>query len=259
MLEKETIINKVKIRYIYNKDISGDDVFVFLHGWGSSFKAFDSLYNELNINYFALDFPGFGKSSKLDRIWNLSDYVNITKIFIEKMVPNKNIIFVCHSFGGRVLLKLLYKYKIEHIKRVICIGVPFIRKFGLREKIIYFITKFFKNILFFVPKTIKNKLKKIWHVVIRVDDYGDLNNDIMKKTFINIVNEDVFKYSTALKKYETYFIWGQRDKIASLKDAKYVSQKTGAKLYVISKGSHFPFVTPTEKEFRSIFREINNL
>lgn len=257
MSEKEIIINNNKIKYIEKQD-AGDIIFVFLHGWGSNYKLFLLIYKKLD-SYIAFDFPGFGKSSKLKSAWTLLNYAELTKKIIDKKTRGKKIIFVVHSFGGRVLLKLLSKRKIKNLKHIICIGVPFKRKYGNKKKIICLLTKIAKIILSVMPKPITRKIRKIWYKIIGVSDYIELEDEAMKKTFQNIINENIFGLSHVLKNYKTDFIWGSNDKEASLSDAMIISKKVNAKLHIIKNAGHFPFMKKNIKKFMKIFKQITGL
>jgi pimeloyl-ACP methyl ester carboxylesterase len=257
MLEKERIINNFKIKYCEKQKTNGP-FFVFLHGWGSNYKSFFSIYKNLD-NYVVFDFPGFGESSNIKRPLTLSDYAHILSV-ISSGLKDKKIIFVAHSFGGRVLLKFLnQKNKIENIQQIICIGVPFIRNYNHKTKFIGTITKIFKIISNPLPKTMSKQIRKIWYKAIGSHDYFALENQIMKETFVNVINEDIFKIVHTLKNYKTDFIWGSNDKEAPLGGAKVVSEKVGARLHIIKNGGHFPFVGATSKEFQKIFGQITKI
>ncbi|MCK5589125.1 MAG: alpha/beta hydrolase [Candidatus Pacebacteria bacterium] len=251
LLEKEVVIDGQKIKYSLKLN-EQENIFVFMHGWGSSYKLFSSIFTNLE-NYFAFDFP-----KNLSEIWVLNDYVEFTKKILNQKIPNieqKKIIFVVHSFGGRVLVKMLNKYNFN-VKQIICLGVPFVRDYGTREKSIYFLTKIFKFPISFLPKILNKKIRKIWYKIIGVDDYILLEDYIQKKTFQNIINEDIQKHSNILKKYKTDFIWGKCDKVASLDGARKISKKVGAKLHIIEKAEHFTFLEPYQKKFLEIFNKI---
>ncbi|MBU1558029.1 alpha/beta hydrolase [Patescibacteria group bacterium] len=257
MTEKETIINNFKIKYSERRENDGV-VFVFLHGWGSSKKIFSPVYKNLD-NYLSFDFPGFGGSSDLKKPLTLLDYAEIVNTIINTRLSDEKIIFVAHSFGGRVLLKLLTEYNIKNIEGVICIGVPFVRNRSYRNKIINIVTKFFGFIFSFLPRFLSNSTKKFWYKIIGANDYLGLENDAMRKTFINIINEDIFKMSDVLRKYKTSFVWGSDDREAPLNSAEVVSQNVEAKLYIIKNGGHFPFIGDTANEFIKIFKQITKI
>ncbi len=253
MENKETIFENIKISYI-EKTTDNSSVVFFLHGWGASYKTFFYLYKDLN-NYLTFDFPGFGSSEKLKKTWSLNDFANFTTKFLEEKTKGKKIIIVAHSFGGRVILKMLENKKYQNIEKIILTGVPFVRNLKFSHKIILFLTKFFKSIFSFLPEKVNTKLKDLWYKKIESSDYKVLKNREERETFKNIIEENIEEKTKNLKNYKTYFIWGKNDKEAFLKDAEKISKKVGAEFFQI-KANHFPFLPPTEKEFLEIFNKI---
>lgn len=254
MPEKEIIVNNFKIRYSERQKTDGA-VFVFLHGWGGNYKSLSPIYRDLD-NYVAFDFPGFGGSSDLKEPLSLSDYAKLTMALIKTRLSGRDIIFVAHSFGGRVLLKMLNENKPENVKRIICIGVPFLRGYDYKRKIIAVITKIFKIVFSALPRFLSDGARKIWYKAIGAGDYAALENATIKKTFQNIINEDIFGIARVLENYKTDFIWGSDDKEASLRGAKIISEKVKATLHIIENGGHYPFIGKTAGKFKEIFEQI---
>lgn len=254
MIEKEIIINKSKIRYV-EKQSSDEVMFVFLHGWGSDYTIFSPLYGIVNT-MVAFDFPGCGKSSKPEEVWNLEEYAKTTKDFLNKITKGKKIIFIAHSFGGKVLLKMLNQGTMENIQQIICIGVPFTRRHGAQYDFLRGCSKIAGRILSHLPESVTRKIKETWHKIIGADDYGALKNDSMRKTFKNILDEDMTGLSGVLKKYRTDFIWGNRDTAAPLSDAAIIAGESEAALHIIKNGDHFPFLGETQEKFIEIFKQI---
>lgn len=98
----------------------------FLHGWGSQKEVWQGLWQELDrqlanlqqtAKLVALDFPPFGASDKLKRVYNLDAYVDLTYKFIDKILKKNSLTkapktwskihLVGHSFGSRVAIRLL--------------------------------------------------------------------------------------------------------------------------------------------------------
>lgn len=52
-----------------------------------------------------MDMPGFGESQEPPSAWCVDDYVDFVIDFL-KDYDNKEIMFLGHSFGGRVIIKL---------------------------------------------------------------------------------------------------------------------------------------------------------
>ena len=254
MLEKEVIINRNKIRYA-EKQGGNDTVFIFLHGWGSDYTIFSPLYEVLDT-VLAFDFPGWGGSPEPEEIWDLDAYTNLAEAFIHKKAGDKKIVFIAHSFGGRVLLKMLSHHAIENIQQILCIGVPFIRKHSVWYSFLQRCSKIAGIGLSYLPEQPSLKIKQVLHRAIGADDYGALKSDKMKKTFQNILNEEVANYCDTLKNYKTDFIWGENDTTTPFSDAVPIVGKTGARLHIIKDGDHFPFRGKTEQAFMETFKKI---
>ena len=100
----ECMIDGLKLNY----EIAGEgQPLLMLHGWGSNLQAFQCLVPALSEKYrvIRLDFPGFGKSSPVPRVFCVDDYVDITIKFIQFLQLTK-LSLAGHSFGGRVIIKL---------------------------------------------------------------------------------------------------------------------------------------------------------
>ena len=259
MKEKQLMIHNMRISY-YEKFERKDapQITLFLHGWGSNKESFTKLF-PLRNNFIALDFPAFGKSGKLEKSYTLNDYSKFLEEFIQKVVlknsDNINIEFVVHSFGGRVLLKYLdnLKNKNINISNIICMGVPFYRNLTKLQKCQINVSKFLSK------NKYTNSLKKICAPFFsfffhnKNSDYNALSGDIMKKTFQNIVNEDVSVYLENLPKYTNNaenlkLIWGKNDEAAPLSYAENVHKKYPAsELCIVANAGHFPWVDNFEE------------
>ncbi len=254
MINKEIIIGKNKIFYTQNLKSKEKCVYVFLHGWDSNLTLFSYLFKDFD-NFLALDFPNMGKSSAIKEPWTLGDYATFLQKFLNKTIPKEQkIVFIVHSFGGRVLLKLLNTFDFSaKIEKIICIGVPFIRQENTKiEKI----TKIGKKMLKLLPQKPKEVLQKKWYNIIGVQDYLDIKDEITKKTFQNIIKEDIEMYTHKLNNFETFFVWGENDKQAPVKNAEIIANNVNAQIFVIKNANHFPFLPPHIEEFKKILRKI---
>ena len=118
-------INGISVNY----DIKGAGDYVFiLQGWGTSLEVYASVANLLAQKYtvVSFDFPGFGKTPEPNDVWDVSAYADFTKAFIASFGV-KSVILLGHSFGGRVILKLVSDnslgFEISKILFVDCAGV----------------------------------------------------------------------------------------------------------------------------------------
>src|SRR3989338_11212388 len=125
---------------------------ILLHGWGlqgNKYKEIASYFTKRGHAVFTPDMPGFGSEKLSSSSLFLKDYV----AFIHTVVKRnklKNIIFIGHSFGGRVLLKYVAMYP-ESVKKIIMTGVPIIRHTSLRKKTGFLVAKIGGLIVLFFP------------------------------------------------------------------------------------------------------------
>ncbi|MFW6348507.1 MAG: alpha/beta fold hydrolase [Cyclonatronaceae bacterium] len=106
--EKQLDIDGCPVRLL--KAGTEEPVLLFLHGWGCNASTMQSLATEsITAAYrcIFIDFPGFGKTPPPPKAWGIDEYADFTAALIRKLSPEKPVSVVAHSFGGRVLLKLL--------------------------------------------------------------------------------------------------------------------------------------------------------
>ena len=119
-------IDNIETNYI--KEGNSDKSILLLHGWGANLDLFRGIINHLSRSYtvYALDMPGFGKTTEPNDAWCVDDYVDFVIKFIEKMKIDK-LSILGHSFGGRVIIKLANRenlsFKIEKIILVDSAGI----------------------------------------------------------------------------------------------------------------------------------------
>ena len=257
MFEKEVIIDGSKVRYI-QKQGDSETMFVFLHGWRSDHSVFSSLY-DITETMVAFDFPGFGGSSNLNEVWDLSDYANIAENVVDKMAEGKDIVFVAHSFGGRVLLKMLKQKPRDDVRQIVCVGVPFGGEKVKKTDVLRKCSEAAGMLKPYFPEQVMEQVRKVWHKLVSAEDYGVLKDEIMKKTFQNILDEDMLDLAVVLKDYKVDLIWGEYDTAAPLSGAVSVAEDFGTALHIIKDADHFPFLGKTEKEFIETFKEVVGL
>src|SRR5690242_12906249 len=98
---------------------------VILHGWGLSAERFGPLMEELkkqHMRVYAPDFPGFGKAEMPDKPWHLADYVGFLHDYLRRQKLGK-VVFIGHSFGGRVALRYQAVYP-EEVAALVLTGAP---------------------------------------------------------------------------------------------------------------------------------------
>ncbi|HYF04824.1 MAG TPA: alpha/beta hydrolase [Patescibacteria group bacterium] len=219
---------------------------VFLHGWGANGESFAGVIRELSKDFqcITLDFPGFGQSGMPSKPWHVSDYKNFLLAFLEsRSIQNAD--FVCHSFGGRVMLKLAAEHP-EKVNRLIltgCAGVE--RKYRwIRRKTLGKAAKAVKAMLsLFGRYGEKTKEKLAGH--IGNEDYALAGE--LKQTYIHVINEDLLPYARRVK-LKTFLIWGEGDTETPLQDGRILKDALRVgELVVIPNAGHYAFLDDPQK------------
>ncbi len=214
---------------------------MFLHGYLSSKEAFTYQidYFSKRFKVFAPDFSGFRRLD-LTKAYSVLDYACEIELFLNEI--GERVDLVAHSFGTRVLLKLLPNDKID---RIIITGGA-----GLKTKQ-SFKTKFKKLVYKFV--------KRVFHKEIKRFESKDLKMlpPIMKESFKKIVNE-TFDEKLSFIENKTLIIYGEND----LETPKYLAEKfnkgiKNSQLVFIKDAGHFAFIDKPQ-EFNVIVKEFLN-
>lgn len=181
------LANGAKFSYV-QKAIKDSPVVVWGHGWGQDHRAFLSLVAgvEKNGRHIVLDFPGFGKSSEPPESWGTADYSDAVASWLRRQDFGK-IIWVGHSFGGRVGIQLAARHPdlVDGMFLIAAAGLkpkrPLYKRISMKGRVLTF--KFLKN---FVPAALDNDrlMKKFGS-----SDYK--NAGPLRKLFVRVVNEDL--------------------------------------------------------------------
>lgn len=213
---------------------------VILPGWmlGSArFEPLALLLQKQGFKTYVLDFPGFDTGEDIFRPWTLSDYV----AYVQKYLRDKKIekaIFICHSFGGRVALKLLSQSP-QLARALVLTGTPGYRSLHTtRLQIIATITKLGKAFMALPPLSIfEDFIRNIYQVIVGARDLKQLKG-FMRQTFINIVEEDLELYMKKIT-IPTLLLWGKDDGLVSVGIAEKMQQVIKhSKLIVIADSRH---------------------
>lgn len=101
---------------------------IFGHGWGRTYRDFIPVAEALApvASSFLVDFPGFGDTPRPDETWGTEDYAEHMRGFLQGELGLSRFIWVGHSFGGRVGMRLAAQQPdiIRHLVLVASAGVP---------------------------------------------------------------------------------------------------------------------------------------
>lgn len=236
-----TVIDGLNINY----DKRGEGEFVlFLHGWGANITLFDGLMSVVSQKYtvLALDMPGFGKSDEPKKAWNVDDYVDFVLKFVSLFSP-KSLVLVGHSFGGRVIIKMLARQLPFEVKKIILIDAAGIKpKKNLKQKASLAAYKIGRKIMSLkplktlFPDAVENMRKKRGSA-----DYNSAT-PIMRETLVKVVNEDLTHLLPSIKA-SSLLIWGTNDTATPLSDGETMERLIpDAGLVRVNGAGHYSFL-----------------
>lgn len=237
------IINDININYLVKGE--GKNKILLLHGWGSNVTLFNNIIDNLSKSYtvYALDLPGFGKSSEPQCSWNVDNYVEFVIDFIKYMKIDE-LSLLGHSFGGRIIIKMSTRdnltFKISKIILIDSAGI--LPKKNKAQTIKTRIYKLFKKILSnsiikrFCPNALEILKKKFGS-----EDYKNATKT-MRETLVKIVNEDLEQLLNKIKQ-PTLLIWGENDTATPIEDAKIMEKLIkDSGLVVVKNAGHYSFL-----------------
>lgn len=250
MEEKKIKIKNLLISYKHFGAQKERPIFLILHGWGGSSDSWNKVCELLSQDFeiYAPDFPGFGKSEKLQEIWKVDDYVQLIENFITAIIlnpgiesaalqphPEKNLHIIAHSFGGRVAIKLAAKNPSYLGRLYLCAAAGIKHPPTIKQKTAAVAAKLGKN---FLSGKFEKPARKLLYKIIREKDYYECKDEIIKKTFQNIISEDLKEYLKDIK-VPTTIIWGDKDQYTPLCDGKAIhTEIAGSELHIIKGAGH---------------------
>lgn len=234
---------------------------IILHGWGSSSSVMAPLAKRLSEHRLCtlIDFPGFGDSPEPPAAWAIKDYSDLVVTFIKEKYPDTPVDMLVHSFGGRVLLKILSTdpRQPEIEKMVITGGAGLKPKRSLTYHLKRFVAKILKLPASFVPASKREAMlerirqTRAWKA-LGSSDYSKLSG-VMRETFVKSVTE-FFDDKLSTIDDEILLLWGEDDAATPLDQAKRldVGLKNSA-LVTIENAGHYAFLDQPAR-FTSIVR-----
>ncbi len=217
------------------------DNILILHGWGSraeNWSRVKKLLENQGYKVFVPDLPGFGENSLLSRVWAIDDYVEWVGDFCGK--NNLSQFFLLgHSFGGRVAIKFVTKYP-GKVLGLILVGAAGIKK----ERLFILKTASLLKKFSFLPGY--QFFRKIFYkYILRKTDYLKASG-FLKDTIKNVLNEDLTPYLAQIEN-KTLILWGSKDRITPLSDAKLMAKKIkNSNLEILEKIGHTPHLENPE-------------
>ena len=227
---------------------AGDTPVVFiLHGWGANLEVYRSIAQTVSAKYptVLFDFPGFGKSEEPKEPWDVSRFTEFTVRFIQSF-QCRRVILIGHSFGGRVIIKMLTEHKALcdfTVEKIILTDSAGIRpKQSFKAKCRTRVYKICKRLVLLKP--VKklcpdglNRLQKKFGSA----DYAAASQ-MMRQSMVRVVNEDLTHLLPEIK-VPALLVWGDQDTATPISDAKIMEEKIpDAGLVTLKGATHFSFL-----------------
>ncbi len=241
-MEKE--ISGIKINY----EVRGEGApLLMLHGWGGCIDSFLPVTQEMSKcrMVYALDFPGFGQSEEPKEPMGVPEYMEITANFIRAMgIEGTDII--CHSFGGRVSILLAATYP-KLVGKIVFTDAAGVRP---RRTLKYYCKVYFFKLCKLAAKSgLGIGLFRLFGVDVQKKvaragsaDYKTLKSDVMRATFVRVVNQDLTPYLSSIKS-PALLIYGRQDKDTPVRLAEIMEKKIpDAGLVVLENAGHFSYL-----------------
>ncbi|MBE6791749.1 MAG: alpha/beta hydrolase [Ruminococcaceae bacterium] len=235
----EMVINGLRVNYFEKGTDDQEEAVVMLHGWGSNISLFEAAAEFIALKYrvFAPDMPGFGETPEPPKAWNVDEYTDFIIEFIKKL-GLKKVILLGHSFGGRVIIKLVNRKGLPfEVTRLILVDSAGIRpeKTKKQEKK-EDLMKIGKKLLSFSPK-----LLSFLQSMTGSADYKAAS-PLMREILVNVVNEDLSHLLPSIKQ-EALLVWGTLDTATPIMDGELMEELIPeAGLARIEGAGHYSFL-----------------
>lgn len=221
---------------IFYKRVGSGYPVLLLHGWGGNADSFFPVLNHLRSRFevYAVDLPGFGRSSIPPGVWGVEEYADMVYRFLRELKIDKAHI-VAHSFGGRVaiVLSALHPEVVDKLVLVNSAGLIPKRSFKYYIKVYSF--KLLKRIYTLLGKDLEPLYERYGS-----KDYKEAGE--LRAIFKRIVNQDLRKYLPMIKA-ETLLVWGDQDRETPLYFGKVMEREIpNAKLVVFEGAGHFSYL-----------------
>lgn len=235
-------INGIDTNYI--KKGSGDCV-VLLHGWGSNIALFEAMIAHLSASHtvIALDMPGFGSTPEPPSAWGVDDYADFVIDFVSALGV-KSAVFLGHSFGGRVCIKLCASkntpFEISRLILVDSAGIlpPKTLKKTIRQKKYKLGRSFLESSV--GRRLFPGKLEKLRSKSGSAD--YNAASPLMRKVLVKVVNEDLEPLLPLIKQ-DTLLIWGEKDTATPLSDGQKMEKLIRSSgLVTVKNAGHYSYL-----------------
>lgn len=239
-MEQRIQFEGISIRY--DKEGSGSQPVIVMHGWGCKASTVSILaqaaLSDMSTVY-NIDLPGFGGSDEPLVVWGIDDYTRFLEYFITTLGLDKPVL-IGHSFGGRMAINYASSHTVAKVILVDAAGIKPRRSLKYYIKVYSF--KFSKKLAFlFLGKERGELFVNKLRAKSGSSDYSSAS-PMMRRILSRTVNEDLHHCLPKIQA-PTLLIWGERDTATPLKDAKLMEKLIpDAGLVSYPEAGHYSFL-----------------
>lgn len=225
---------------------------VLLHGWGNTmsgqkYHEVKKLLEKAGYTVYTPDLPGFGNNPLEKNALVFEDYIQFVHDFVVGKIKNKKVIFIGHSFGGRIAIKFTVLYP-ELVEALILTGASGIPRplNSLRKKIIYGITKVTRPLFAIPPFSWFYKVfRKVIYYAIGEMDYYKAGS--LQETFKNVYKVSVVSDLDNIT-IPTLLVWGRDDTFTPLADGVFMHERIKKSQFVVLENENhkLPYENPAK-------------
>lgn len=188
---------------------------LILHGWGGNVQSFLPMVRDFKDarQVYVIDFPGHGNSSEPPVPWSVTEYMELTYAFMEKIgILGADI--AAHSFGGRVTLLLASEHP-EAVGKLLLTGCAGLKpkasgKLSKRTRVYKFLRRCADNSL---TRALFTDRVDGWREAL-IQKFGSADYKVltpsMRQTFNRVIAQDLAGCLPKIKA-ETLLVWGTED------------------------------------------------
>ncbi len=107
MMAKQIKIRDNQVEINFLQQGQGDTTLLFIHGWciDATYWKNQVAHFSSNYNVYAIDLPGFGKSTAKRSNWTVEEYAHDVTAFMDTM-NLENVVIIGHSMAGEIMLQI---------------------------------------------------------------------------------------------------------------------------------------------------------
>jgi pimeloyl-ACP methyl ester carboxylesterase len=193
------------------------------------------------------DYPGFGESDSPQNPWDIKDYANWTKAFLQAL-HIENPIMMGHSNGGRIIIQLssIYPFQKAILHSSAGLHASYYRSDGIKLCIYQLIS--LASILLNQSK--QKKIRSFWAQRLKISDYLSVSH-VLYKT-MRILDKHGLEKELRQMTCDTLLIFGDQDHDTPLYQGRQMEALLPNGALVVFEGAgHFAFIEQ-EKKFISV-------